>query len=1612
MRLNGTVVALFLFACSIEPGVVFGRGSVMAWDETEAAQRPKPKTQTQVLRALEIAKLAAINGMQDLSLRAVRDAFAGGHPVPGTITFTPSASTQPSFVTPSRITLTPSTAAPPTKVYSYNSSFGTIAAASNWSLTSKAETFHPALRELDELWHQQKFDSKAVFKTLLDVVIPPGQQNQLCLYERTFSSAAKAGQWTTGFSAAQLLIDWAVQAGSVERLDGILSKLKQHRKSQLKATLLQCQLSIRTKNIDSVRNQLGQLRMYVQQNSTGAEAQMAAQLVFPLLGDREVATEAASVAELVLDQILAGSSKSVKNHVEPATSILKTIAETYRLAGDSDKVRETVARLLNANSTYNLRYSSQQNSYVQRLRQAQVATAATMFIEAGMFEDAAPLVAEYYSLKTKTGRTYGNEYGARMFGMLAAMPIEQRYDVLRLLCLSEPGEVRIQSLLAARVLPSKEFASALATQNDGFEQPAFGPFRDVLTTAHLLVDSAKRLGKLQALQQEMQPTEAFTGESLQNAGMVLFFALLASEQRDFAVLNTAIEQRTTELNSLLLLTSDLETQLNSMSDYAIAAQAMTVPELRASALRLLTIIEAGARRVHSVSLQSHASRLIAYSRAVDADVNPDVILTSALKHWRAIDCDTDQSSASGNLVSGWVAQDGYVKNLFSASTGLLFFRYPLEGRFSVNASITDGDSVDGGFVYDGILSQSLGKNKSALTEPVARAGRRTPRVALTPDKFHSNSCELQIEDGQSRFRINRHVALTDKLSGSSPFLALHSRAGSTPGFHSIRITGHPQIPRQVKLLSDHRLRGWSAFYSTDNLASPYLLSVALGQPDYAWKVVDGELVAKRGTDSTSVESLLSYHRPLFDGEKVAWQFRYSTGRQNVHPTVGRIAFLMRPEGVQLHWITDGPLEWSGLSVDNAITDEASLRTRKLPFNENDWNLAELTLTDNVIQIHLNGELVLERQHNAKAGHQFGFFRNARREDAVVRNVTLSGDWPATFQEAVQGDLLALENPSAVASERKFVSELITTDEFNRMGYEMARQAEALPAKERYSQLAGWVLPDDTSHDFRVAGGFVAGELEGLSLDSATDQSASRRPGELVSPALDLVKAAAAAGTLDELQQIVRQLPVDTNNPINHPSKLAILSAIATVQQDFTTAKRLLLDLTNSVSQKDANTEGRLDSEGWPVAIAAWNALQFAETVGASVSVLDAINRKNDSDPFTVGPCTEALKRLKGMAHYRRDLQNELCKPLPQSFAWKPVAAFVASSLTLGNQTPSWALMPDGSVRHYGGNREDFLYYDSPIVGDFAVEFQVQAGETKPPQILYGDYWVGLNENRTALDRGRTGFALRPIGFTEKGVKAEGNCRFRMVVRNGVATFWVNETKVLEETLPAHPDPWLALRCSANSNDTVIGGLKISGPVTVPSEIQVSELTNLHGWTTRHFKQSMRYAGADWLKSGKTIVGANRKVQLASRRESLIQYHRPMLEDGEVQFAFQYSGRQGVHPAIGRTAFILSPNGVQEHVISNGVQGRLGPRPDNLRVVPANQLKSELNLLIGENWCTLTVKGDVAVLSLNGEDIYRKTLTNSENRQFGFFHFPGESEAMISNVVYRGDWDGVTGESSP
>ena len=59
------------------------------------------------------------------------------------------------------------------------------------------------------------------------------------------------------------------------------------------------------------------------------------------------------------------------------------------------------------------------------------------------------------------------------------------------------------------------------------------------------------------------------------------------------------------------------------------------------------------------------------------------------------------------------------------------------------------------------------------------------------------------------------------------------------------------------------------------------------------------------TPSEAAQSLLSYHRPLRDGDVLSYEFLYEPGQVMVHPALDRLAFLLEPAGVRLHWMTTG-----------------------------------------------------------------------------------------------------------------------------------------------------------------------------------------------------------------------------------------------------------------------------------------------------------------------------------------------------------------------------------------------------------------------------------------------------------------------------------------------------------------------------------------------------------------------------------------------------------------------------------------------------------------------------------------------------------------------------------
>jgi hypothetical protein len=164
-----------------------------------------------------------------------------------------------------------------------------------------------------------------------------------------------------------------------------------------------------------------------------------------------------------------------------------------------------------------------------------------------------------------------------------------------------------------------------------------------------------------------------------------------------------------------------------------------------------------------------------------------------------------------------------------------------------------------------------------------------------------------------------------------------------------------------------------------------------------WNVADGVIgspAVEAATAETVMQSQLTYVRPLLNGETLSYEFFYEAGKSEVHPTLGRMAFLIEPGGVRMHWLTDVGNEWTGLAADNAIIEPLNRRgPRTLPLKDGDWNRLTLKMNEDKASLDLNGEQIYERTAGDFSNHHFGLYHDRANSSVQVRNVLLSGEWP-------------------------------------------------------------------------------------------------------------------------------------------------------------------------------------------------------------------------------------------------------------------------------------------------------------------------------------------------------------------------------------------------------------------------------------------------------------------------------------------------------------------------------------------------------------------------------------------------------------------------------------------
>ncbi|PHQ31747.1 DUF1583 domain-containing protein [Rhodopirellula bahusiensis] len=578
-----------------------------------------------------------------------------------------------------------------------------------------------------------------------------------------------------------------------------------------------------------------------------------------------------------------------------------------------------------------------------------------------------------------------------------------------------------------------------------------------------------------------------------------------------------------------------------------------------------------------------------------------------------------------------------------------------------------------------------------------------------------------------------------------------------------------------------------------------------------------------------------------------------------------------------------------------------------------------------------------------------------------------------------------------------------------------QEASKLSATDRFDFLTDWVLASESRRSFRMNSRFVQidpiANSELAPEDSVVDGIAS--------PVFFLLSVAKQTGRLPELRQRVQAItyPMD---PQQSRAKLALRfmidiadSASKPLARREESSSPILAALATSVRKREPD----VDERDWPEILALAYGMQaklrsdeFLEFVTSiySFQIENLSWDKNAAwDVYAFG----VFAKLQ--------LSNRSDSPSLESTdnsfeSWHPAAVVSANSRGNGFTEAMWR--PAGeSVHKLAGHNNDYLYFPSPLTGDFEIECEVTGFNFKESQVAYGGVFASHHSSRSQAEIGGIrSQTMLPLDPPMSPPDDWLSCR--VSVRDGVCRHFINGRLLLQHDLADGHFPWLAVRTHRLSHGA-IRNLTISGSPEVPSNIAMVNSSKLVGWYSYYDEPVDNPSdSAAWRSVAVQESGSSFEVQHAAQRElagsnleSLLVYHRPMMEDGSIEYEFFYAkGEASVHPTIDRMALMLEPDGVNVHWVTDGAFQPGNLSPANRAVVAKQDQRRSQVALKNDSWnrVRLELRGDEVQLLLNGVPIIERTLEPWNQRQFGLFHFADKTNVRVRNLRWSGDWPNV------
>lgn len=1199
----------------------------------------------------------------------------------------------------------------------------------------------------------------------------------------------------------------------------------------------------------------------------------------------------------------------------------------------------------------------------------------------------------------------GTALASRVARLLSPKPAIERYRLLKEWTLpnQEHSNLRVINYLAPREYPP-EFFFQNGKVAAGTQGSLPGPYGDgVISLPEMLVQAAAEAGKLKELGQAANDAAA---KGLPFADTLV--VLVAFAQAQDRSLGPQIEALLAEWKRQMPPFD--QSRPLPWPQYLIARAWLRNDAFRNEGETLTDLLVSVAKRTWQRPFQTHATADWARSRVKRCAAGLRPGDDPGLALWHLSTHDSSWSNASGWTDPWWVEHQGIITHLAGPETSSLYFDYPLTGAFEFSVDGLHGAWAEAAVNYGGYSFEPMENLRNARLAAFDRQDQafRAGRVAAG-DRL--NRIMVRVEPNKIQYLCNGYLLFEEKdPSPTSPWLALFAQGNRCTSWANLRIAGQPTIPREVRLVEGNRMDGWSGWVTGDNLpkrlarsgAATQVAGGAAGQraeePD--WKAENGVLQGRPSGQSGpgyAAQSLLAYHRPIRSGDTLSYEFFCQPGQKMVHPSLGRIAMLLEPDAVRLHWITEYPLPiLGGLAPDNAVVlPEEQVSPKPLPLKPGAWNAMAVSLTGETVTLKLNGTEIYRRRLAPGDSRTFGLFRYKDRTAAEVRNVVLKGNWPESLSAGQLADLTARVGEKDTAANRRARAELVGEKLFALNADVVLLSARALPPEQRYSSLRAWVLPEDSTP--RLYGSFAP-------CDSPPVVKQEEPGGMLRAPALELIAVARQLGKLDELTAAVNRLPDGEEYP--RRCKLALLALIAMTQGRDDQAESILrqMGIVMAAMPPDAPIWQR-----WPEQLALWGATERPKLAKVAYSLLDFMVRQQLIPGIPFG--------LPGFANWELRLRHLISRAQlvgqGQSLAvlgtdpglkyWRPVVHTDAIARADGSPRATWALQ-NGQVHHYPGHRYDYLYFTVPLGGTFEINAELPFLDWRDAFLAYAGRNINVHSNQD-ISLYRFSDYVGSLGLKAPSPLPGRWYAYRLQADQRQLRTLINGKQVYEDNAREDFDPWLAIRCWWHCSPDV-RSLQIVGKPSVPQVVNLSNLANMEGWLADYYGETLSGKGPDWSKQKGVIEGRKRPDMAGVGQESVLYYHRPLLEDGQIEYSFYYEPEEVLtHPALDRLVFLLEPKGVRAHWLTDGPHDRTGLAHDNVHDEPANRRGEGELPLKPQAWnqMKLAIQGDTVRLTLNGVLIYQRKLEPENRRMFGLFHYADQTQVQVRNVTHAGQW---------